>query len=84
MSPFPPTNPDEVAKRIIELETHVTALWALIADWYAFRDEKNFASFIESYRVRAGSMIEDRAAERLQRMIARGPTSRGDPEAGGA
>jgi hypothetical protein len=74
-----PLSVGDLARRIEKLERQNRALWSLLADWYAFRDEKNFADFIVHELNDAGGAIDSRAADRLQEMSARGPASRGDP-----
>lgn len=78
-NPFPPATLEEVGHRIAALERQNAALWAMLADWYAFRDEKNFAEYIVRNLNETGAPIDEVAADRLRDMIARGPTSRGDP-----
>jgi hypothetical protein len=77
--PGQPISLERLAKRVEELESQSAALWSLLADAYAFRDEKNFAEFLLIYLRRSGGMIDAKAAERLEEMVARGPNSRGGP-----
>lgn len=75
-----PIGMDDLARRIAKLENENRALWSLIGDIYAFRDEKNFANFIISQmNAVGGCAIDARAMDRLQAMAARGASSRGDP-----
>lgn len=62
-----------LAKRVDDLERHNRALWSLLADAYAFRDEKNFADFIlDRMDEVGGCAIDARAMDRLKAMVARG------------
>jgi hypothetical protein len=74
-----PISLEVLARRVDKLERQNRALWSLLADAYAFRDEKNFASYIVDNLRDAGGMIDSKAGERLDAMIARGAGSRGGP-----
>lgn len=66
-----PLSMDALDARIKKLEMQNRALWSLLADAYAFRDEKNFAEFILHQLNDANTTIDAAAVERLQAMAKR-------------
>lgn len=71
--PDMPQTFEEAAWRIAKLESLNRALWSLIADAYAFRDEKNFAQFIlDTMEEVGGCALDARAYDRLVEMADRG------------